>query len=156
MATQDATAGGSRAVTADSTETVGRRIGAQVIDSILLGVVFVVVGVATGGGESGHGSASVHLGSAATLAFLAICFAYYTACEGTTGQTLGKRLLGIRVVRVDGSRPSLGQAAARTLLRIVDVLPLLYIVGLITALASGPGRRQRVGDLAAGTYVVPA
>jgi uncharacterized RDD family membrane protein YckC len=45
---------------------------------------------------------------------------------------------------------------ARTVLRIVDALPIFYIVGLITVLATGRGRRQRVGDLAAGTLVVSA
>jgi uncharacterized RDD family membrane protein YckC len=140
----------------DGTEVVGRRIGALLIDGILLGVVFVVVGLATGGGHSGHGRAGIQLGGSGTLVFLAVTFAYFIACEATTGQTLGKRLLGIRVVSADGSRPGLGQVVGRTLLRVVDALPIFYIVGLITVLATGRGRRQRVGDLAAGTFVVPA
>src|SRR3954454_830 len=118
MAMQGATT--PAAATTDSTEVVGRRIGALLIDSILLGVVFVIVGVASGGGHSGHGSASVHLGSGSTFAFLRVTLLYFFICEGTTGQTLGKRLLGIRVVSADGSRASLGQAAGRTLLRVVD------------------------------------
>jgi uncharacterized RDD family membrane protein YckC len=72
-----------------------------------------------------------------------------------TGQTLGKRLLGIRVVNQDGSRVSFGASFIRNILRIVDALPVLYIVGLITVLATGE-RRQRVGDLAARTRVVRA
>jgi len=142
--------------TVDSTEVVGRRIGALVIDGILLGVLFVVVGLATGGGHSGGGKASVHLGGSATLLWLGISLVYFAVCEGTWGQTLGKRLLGIRVVSADGNRASFGQVVGRTVLRVVDALPFFYIVGLISVLATGRGRRQRVGDLAAGTYVVPA
>ncbi|MEA2467599.1 MAG: hypothetical protein QOJ57_1725 [Thermoleophilaceae bacterium] len=156
MTLQGAAADGARAVTADSTEVVGRRIGALLIDGVLLGIVFFVVGLATGGGHSGHGRASIHLGGSATLVFLGITLAYFLICEGATGQTLGKRLIGIRVVSADGSRASWGQVLARTVLRIVDALPIFYIVGLITVLATGRGRRQRVGDLAAGTLVVSA
>jgi uncharacterized RDD family membrane protein YckC len=147
---------GAIALSADSTEVVGRRIGALIIDAVLLAVVFFVVGLASGGGHSGNGRASITLGSSATLVFLGITLAYFFICEGMTGQTLGKRLLGIRVVSADGSRASWGQALGRTLLRVVDSLPILYIVGLITVLATGRGRRQRVGDLAAHTLVVPA
>jgi uncharacterized RDD family membrane protein YckC len=147
---------GAIALSADSTEVVGRRIGALIIDAVLLAIVFVVVGIASGGGRSGKGSASVTLDSSATLIFLAITLTYFFICEGTTGQTLGKRLLGIRVVSLDGSRASWGQVLGRTLLRVVDSLPILYIVGLIAVLATGSGRRQRVGDLAAGTLVVAA
>ena len=74
-------------------------------------------------------------------------------CQSMTGQTAGKALAGLRVLRPDGSRPATGAIAARTLLRLVDWLPFLYLVGFICLLATGQ-RRQRVGDLAAGTAVV--
>ena len=61
--------------------------------------------------------------------------------------------MGIRVVPVEGVlTPS--KVAIRTILRIVDGLPFLYIVGLIAIFASQ--RKQRVGDMAAGTLVVKA
>jgi uncharacterized RDD family membrane protein YckC len=141
---------------ADDTEVVGRRIGALIVDSVLFGIVFVAVGLATGGGSSGHGHAAVRLTGGPFLVYLAVWWAYFTICEGVTGQTLGKRLLKIRVASEDGGAASLGQAAARNLLRLVDVLPVLYIVGLISVFATGRGRRQRVGDLAARTRVVAA
>src|SRR3954453_21872199 len=102
MSMQGTAADGARSATGDSTEVVGRRIGALLIDGILLGIIFVVVGLATGGGHSGGGKASVHLGGGATLVWLGITFVYFTLCEGISGQTLGKRLLGIRVVSADG------------------------------------------------------
>lgn len=147
---------GDPRVAADGTEVVGRRIGALLIDSLLFAVVFFVVGIASGGARSGHGHASINLGGSPFLLFLAITFVYFILCEGMTGQTLGKRLLRIRVVSADGSRASWGQVVARTLLRIVDSLPAFYIVGLVSVLATGERRRQRVGDLAASTRVVGA
>jgi len=67
------------------------------------------------------------------------------------GRTPGKRALGIRVVRLDGAPVGLGEALARNLLRAVE-LPLVYAPGVL-AVALG-SRRQRLGDLVAGTLVV--
>jgi uncharacterized RDD family membrane protein YckC len=67
------------------------------------------------------------------------------------GQTLGKRVVGLRVVDANGLRLQLPQIALRNFLRFVDILPLLYLVGGIAALVSRKG--QRLGDLAANTIV---
>ena len=75
--------------------------------------------------------------------------------QGDGGQTLGKQLLGLRVVRADGSRLSVPAIAVRTLLRIVDWLPARCLVGFLAMLATGE-RRQRLGDLAARTRVARA
>jgi hypothetical protein len=61
-------------------------------------------------------------------------------------------LLDLRIVHVDGNRPSVVAVAVRTLLRIVDWLPFLYLIGFIAIMATGR-RRQRLGDLAAKTGV---
>jgi uncharacterized RDD family membrane protein YckC len=139
-----------------ATAVVGRRIGAFIVDGVLFGIVFVVAALATGGGHSGHGRASLHLTGTPFLVYLVAWFLYFTICESTTGQTLGKRVAGVRVVGADGLKPGLGQAAARNVLRFVDTLPIFYIVGLISIAVTGDGRRQRVGDIAAGTRVVRA
>jgi uncharacterized RDD family membrane protein YckC len=76
------------------------------------------------------------------------------------GQTPGKRMLGIRVIRLKGTGLSFPQAAVRNLLRVVDglpllimdLLPLLYGVGFLAAVCTREHRR--LGDLAAGTLVV--
>jgi uncharacterized RDD family membrane protein YckC len=68
------------------------------------------------------------------------------------GQTPGKRLLGIRVVREDGHPVGFYDALVRNLLRAADILPLFYAVGLVTMAITG--RLQRLGDLLAGTMVV--
>jgi uncharacterized RDD family membrane protein YckC len=67
------------------------------------------------------------------------------------GQTLGKRVLGLRVVDAQGLRLQLSQVVLRNLLRLVDMLPAAYLVGGIASLFSR--KCQRLGDLAAGTVV---
>lgn len=67
------------------------------------------------------------------------------------GQTLGKRLFGLRVIDVHGLRLQFPQIALRNLLRPIDMLPVFYLVGGITAFCTRSG--QRLGDLAANTVV---
>jgi len=67
------------------------------------------------------------------------------------GQTPGKRLLKLRVIREDGRPITLWEAIARNLLRVLDALPI-YSVGLIVIFLSN--RDQRVGDIFAGTVVI--
>jgi uncharacterized membrane protein SpoIIM required for sporulation/uncharacterized RDD family membrane protein YckC len=68
------------------------------------------------------------------------------------GQTPGKRLLGLRVVRNGGGGIDAGGSAARNLIRFVDFIPFGYFVGMASMLANK--RNQRLGDLVAGTIVV--
>jgi uncharacterized RDD family membrane protein YckC len=68
------------------------------------------------------------------------------------GQTLGKRLLRLRVVDEGGHRLHFSQIVVRNLLRFVDSLPMFYFVGGAASLLNN--RAQRLGDLAAGTVVV--
>jgi uncharacterized RDD family membrane protein YckC len=77
---------------------------------------------------------------------------YYFALESGDGQTVGKKLMKLRVVRADGRPAGMSEIAVRTVLRVVDGIGL-YIVGLIVMLATGQ-RRQRLGDMAAGTMIV--
>ena len=67
------------------------------------------------------------------------------------GQTIGKRLFGLRVIDVHGLRLQFPQIVIRNLLRLIDSLPVLYLVGGIAATLSRNG--QRLGDLAANTVV---
>lgn len=67
------------------------------------------------------------------------------------GQTPGKRLLKLRVIREDGRPITMWEAIARNLLRVVDAIPI-YSVGLIVIFLSS--RDQRVGDIFAGTVVI--
>ncbi len=69
------------------------------------------------------------------------------------GQTPGKRLIKIRVIKDSGRQITLFEALARNLLRIVDMIPPnLYFVGLVTMLCNR--QQKRLGDFVAGTIVV--
>jgi len=68
------------------------------------------------------------------------------------GQTLGKKLVGLRVVNEDGTRVGWSTSLLRNLLLSADLLPGTYMAGLISTLASPSF--QRLGDLAAGTLVI--
>ncbi|MET0262480.1 MAG: RDD family protein [Rariglobus sp.] len=68
------------------------------------------------------------------------------------GQTVGKRVMRLRVVDARGLRLTFAQCVMRNLLRFIDCLPFAYAVGGIASLVSARG--QRLGDLAAGTIVV--
>jgi uncharacterized RDD family membrane protein YckC len=133
-------------------DVLGRRTGAALIDLALLVAVFAILAATIGESTVEGGEVSFELNGPEAALYLALVLLYYFALESTIGQTVGKLLLGLRVVRTDGSRPSTGAAAVRTLLRVVDWLPFLYLVGFIAMLATGP-RRQRLGDLAARTAV---
>jgi uncharacterized RDD family membrane protein YckC len=68
------------------------------------------------------------------------------------GQTPGKRLVGIRVVRADGSPVGVYESAVRNLLRAVDFLPVFYAIGAMSMLFTK--QHRRLGDLLAGTLLV--
>jgi uncharacterized RDD family membrane protein YckC len=94
------------------------------------------------------------------LAYAILTFLYFGISIGYgmltewywRGQTLGKRLLKLRVVDEQGLRLQFSQIAVRNLLRVVDSLPSFYLVGGIASLLSRRG--QRLGDYAANTVVV--
>jgi uncharacterized RDD family membrane protein YckC len=87
-------------------------------------------------------------GGGAFLLDLAFVFLYFGVVAGLTGASLGKLLVGIRVVSEDGSIVGVPRSLLRGLLWFVDIV----IVGLVLALTTRGHRR--LGDMAAGTYVV--
>ena len=91
--------------------------------------------------------------AALTLAYFVVSIGYGIAFEWWwSGQTPGKRLMRLRVVDALGLKLEFQQVAIRNILRFVDSLPLLYMVGGATALISRDA--QRLGDMAANTVVI--
>ncbi len=87
------------------------------------------------------------------LAYFVVSIGYGIAFEWLwRGQTLGKRLLRLRVVDAEGLRLQFDQVVTRNLLRFVDMQPVFYVVGGITCWLNR--RCQRLGDIAANTVVV--
>jgi uncharacterized RDD family membrane protein YckC len=131
----------------------GRRIVATIADGLIFGALFSVMTMLFGnitsvGPANWNGSMPV----LPSLLYGVIGVLYYILLEGYLGQTVGKMVLGIKVVREDnGEVPGLGGATIRTLLRLIDGL-FSYLVAFIAVLISG--KNQRLGDMAAHTLVV--
>jgi uncharacterized RDD family membrane protein YckC len=68
------------------------------------------------------------------------------------GRTPGKRIAGARIVTLEGATPGAGALLMRNLFRLIDQLPLFYLVGLVCCMFTA--QRVRIGDLAAGTVLV--
>jgi uncharacterized RDD family membrane protein YckC len=133
--------------------TAGKRFVALIIDQFIVMIPVLVVGMVGFGvlmAAKQETMGMLVLG----LTFIGVWFGYITyeaLMLGSRGQTLGKRVMHVRVVRPDGSAISYGQAWGRSLLRAVMVHVLVfvnYIPGLVTQ------ERTCVHDLVAGTRVV--
>lgn len=89
----------------------------------------------------------------ALVAGFVVLWVYWTAMEVFwNGQTLGKRVMHIRVVKKDGSPVMAFESAVRNLLRVVDFMPACYPVGVVTMLIDS--QHRRIGDLVAGTVLI--
>jgi uncharacterized RDD family membrane protein YckC len=87
------------------------------------------------------------------LFYFLLYWGYYSLFEALwNGQTPGKRLLKIRVIKDSGRQITMFEALARNLLRVIDMLPSFYLVGVISMLCNR--EQKRLGDLVAGTIVV--
>lgn len=123
---------------------VGDRVVACIIDYLLV-ISYITVGSLI---VANLDSIALWVGAVLLPAWL-----YFLSCHVFfNGQTLGKYLLKIRVARLDGRRPTLGNYVLRWLLRLIDIDLTTGMVGLVTVLVNGRG--QRLGDIAAGTTVV--
>jgi len=89
----------------------------------------------------------------AVLPSAAIYFLYHPIVELIMGgRTPGKRIAGVRIVRMDGSVPGVGAILIRNVFRLIDSLPIAYCVGLAFTVLTE--RQVRIGDIAAGTLLV--
>lgn len=126
-------------------DVIWRRAVAVIIDIILVGIVTSIL--------SGI-LAQARLAALGGLVGLVITFGYYIYLEGAYGQTIGKMALDIVVVAEGGDPIDYRPATIRTILRIIDVLPIFYLLGIILVFVTD--RNQRLGDIAADTIVVRA
>lgn len=130
---------------------LGSRALAAILDVLIL-VIWTwafqeVSGSLIGGAPGGWATAILILVNSA------VYWIYFTGFEAWRGgQTPGKRLVGIRVIRDTGHGVTFSSAAIRNLLRIADFLPPPYLTGL--ALILFHPRAKRLGDMVAGTVVV--
>ena len=140
---------------------IGSRVSAALIDYFICFVLFVLLLIAlaavgaAGLFRSGGESASTAWAMAVlALGQFFIIWGYYVLFEGLAdGQTPGKRWLKLRVVSDGGYSVTFAASAARNLIRVVDMQPVItYFVGMTSIVATRSGKR--LGDLVAGTIVV--
>lgn len=139
---------------------LGSRAIAQILDTlaqILFGLALLVVLLLftlIPAVEHGLQSLGELIGAVVVALFsLMLTGGYYVLFEVLwNGQTPGKRIVGIRAIRENGQPIDFFTSVTRTLLRTVDFLPVGYLVGIISILATR--QYKRVGDFVAGTLVV--
>jgi len=135
-----------------ATRVTGKRVVQYIIDNII--VFAVTAGIFAGLGRSNTSNGTVHLHAGGAAVGLAVVWwlLYWVALPRLTGgKTLGMMMLGLRVVRLDGGKPGVGQLLVRAILLVIDGL-FAGLVGLITIVSSR--HRQRIGDHAAKTLVI--
>jgi uncharacterized RDD family membrane protein YckC len=125
------------------------RIGASIIDILIVSVIFAVMGHYFGESYTEGNAAGVRITGFPAFVLFAILFVLMPIQEGLTGRTIGKRVAGIKVMKEDFSDGTVGTSIVRHLFDGVD---LFFCIGLIVANSSQ--KKQRVGDLVAKTVVV--
>lgn len=138
------------------TAGISLRFVAVLLDTVIVFVpMFLVVGLLSGGFYSeqgpGYSNVGIDVSGGAFLLLVALGVGYYVVCEAVTGRTVGKGMVGIRVVGDDGEPVTFGAAVLRNLLRLVDAF-FFYLVAFVFAVQSP--LRQRLGDRVAHTVVV--
>lgn len=132
---------------------IGSRFMAVFADMLILAVVGLMLFLVTAMAAVGAGSFRIWI--FAIMIFLGFCifWGYYAIFEALwNGQTPGKRWAGIRVIKETGRPINAFEAIARNLIRVIDLVPGIYAVGIVTMLLNSKNRR--LGDFVAGTLVV--
>ncbi len=125
----------------------------DVIVALLVAFALTVISVIAFGALVAEGAAIV--AGLSVLAVALFFFLYFIVLEWLwNGQTLGKRWAALRVIAEDGRPAGFVAILVRNVVRLVDFLPAFYALGFVSIVVSP--RSQRLGDLAAGTFVVRA
>ncbi|MDD2756018.1 MAG: RDD family protein [Methanothrix sp.] len=128
---------------------IGIRLVSLIIDNIIVGIIIGAIGSGMGFGMMTQRMVPWWIG----LLYFVIYVGYFTLLEGSKGQTIGKMVTKIKVVREDGGQIDMNQALTRNILRIIDGL-FAYLIGAILIWRSD--KKQRLGDNIAKTIVIKA
>jgi len=129
---------------------VGERIAARIIDYAIFFAIYLLFFIVVASlGLIFNNSAIVAL-----LIVYGMLFVFYDLlCETLfNGQSIGKKVLKIKVISLDGYQPSLGQYFLRWLFRFVDFVLTAQVGGLISVAVTP--NKQRIGDIVAGTTLI--
>lgn len=156
MQTTTADADSPTAGTAETYASVWGRFVALFLDGLaMIGLFIFLGGVFTtlfGGVTEGGFELTGVAGGLFIAVEIVLVMGYYVVFEARWGATPGKFATGMRVQSTAGQRIGYGASFIRNLLRIIDILPVAYLVGAISVWVTR--RNQRIGDLAAGAVVV--
>jgi uncharacterized RDD family membrane protein YckC len=131
----------------------GSRFLALAIDTLIQIVIAALVGIAAAILVSAGSLAGPWIAAAVFLLFFLTYYGYFAIFEALwNGQTPGKRIIRLRVIKDNGQPIRTTESVGRNLLRIVDQFPFFYAVGIASVLLSK--KSKRLGDFVAGTIVV--
>jgi len=129
---------------------LGERIAARLIDLgifLLLYILFLILGFTLSHGLNGFIIVPMGILFGVSYVF------YNLVCEiFMSGQCIGKRMMKIRVISLDGGQPTLGQYFIRWIFRLADFILTAQVGGLISIAVTE--NKQRIGDLVAGTTLI--
>lgn len=127
------------------------RLGARVIDSIIVAIIGVVLGFL------------LNFGSVWLVLQALLVFGYFVLLDAYYGTTLGKQLLGLAITGPDGGKPTIQQAAIREAFTLLGAIPFLGpVLALLAWILIGvtinqsPTKQGKHDELAGGTQVVTA
>jgi len=143
-------------------KSVGVRFVAILIDTVIISIIGAIATLPLGTSTAATINQQTGAISIAPVYWIAIIieliitFLYFTILEGRYGQTVGKIVLKLKVLKADGSPINYKDAGIRTILRIIDDVPFIvpYLLGAILIWSSDT--KQRLGDRVAHTVVVQA
>jgi uncharacterized RDD family membrane protein YckC len=133
---------------------ISERILAYFVDFIVLGIYWVVLGMISSLSDSSGspGSSEENMWLVYVIILLPVMLYHLVMEILWNGYTVGKWLIGIRVVKLDGTRPSVSNYLIRWLIRLFEITMTSGVVAFFTLLLNGKG--QRLGDIAAKTCVI--
>ena len=139
-----------------NTANVGERVVAYLLDVVVIAayyfVIYFLIGQLFNGSRLLDGLDNWSIMAIHSVISLPVLFYTLLLESFFEGQTIGKRIIKIKVIKIDGYQASFGDYLIRWLFRIVEVTGIMGIVGLIAMNTSK--KTQRIGDMAAGTAVI--
>lgn len=136
--------------------TVGQRIGAQLLDAVVKGsyllLVYGLIFKLAGLNDAMQGMDNWSRMAIQLVFYLPVMFYSLVQESIFEGQTIGKRVVKLKVIKIDGYQAGFGDYFIRWMFRLIDIGPTQGIIGLIVLSTSD--KTQRLGDMAAGTAVI--
>jgi len=123
--------------------SIGERIVATAIDLLIMIIYILIISLL----------ANPKNESVTFMILMLPIFFYHLTCElSMNGQSFGKKIMKIKVVKIDGTQPTFTTYLIRWMFRLVDVLILFGSIGTLVIIVNGKG--QRLGDLVANSTVI--